>query len=216
MRWDTSRVSAEERVDAIAGLVGELDLHCTLHHERVDTSVHARLEAGALGAVSTFTYAGSGLRMVQTRRQARSAPEVVAVAVQGRRPGGLAQHQHQRLVQPGELFLVDHTSAYDYRWHGDGGAVSINVPLDALGLPVELVRRAGHQLAASPLRDLVTDHVQRVNGDATRLAADAGAPALGRATLELVRALVLTAASARSAEDRIVAAPDRRSSPRPG
>ncbi|WP_433782597.1 hypothetical protein ACQPX6_22335 [Actinomycetospora sp. CA-101289] len=194
-------MAADERVDAIAGLIGELDLHCTLHHERVDTSVHARLEAEALGAVSAFTYAGSGLRMVQSRRQARSAPEVVAVAVQGRRPGVLLQHQRQRMLQPGELFLIDHTSAYDYQWHGDGGATSLGIPLDALGLPVELVRRAGHQLAASPLRDLVTDHVQRVNADVTRLGSDAGSPALGRATLELVRALVLTAASTRSTDE---------------
>jgi AraC-like protein len=201
MRWDTSRVPARERVDAIAGLVGELDIRCTLHHERNDTSVHARLEAAALGAVSAFTYSGSGLRMVQSRRKARSAPEVVAVAVQGRRPGGLAQHGDQRLLRPGELFLIDHTSTYDYRWHGDGGAASIDVPLDVLGLPVELVRRAGRQPAASPLRDLVKNHVRRVNADLTRLAADPGAAALGRATLDLVRALVLTAASTGPADD---------------
>ena len=72
-----------------------------------------------------------------------------------------------------------------------------------LGLPVELVRRTGHQLAVSPLRDLVTDHRQRVNADVTRLVADAGAPALGRATLELVRALVLAAGSTRSLDGYI-------------
>jgi hypothetical protein len=197
MWWDTSRVAAGQRVDAIAALIGELGIDCSVTHERSDTTVHARLQAEHLGAVGTFTYAGSGIRMVQPGGTARAAPEVLAVAVQGRGPGVLVQHERRRLLRPGDLVLIDHTSAYDYRWHGDGGADSVNIPLEGLGLPVELVRRACVQVVASPLRALVTGHIRRLSADAARLAGDAGAGALGEATIELVRALVMTAAAGR-------------------
>jgi hypothetical protein len=195
MRWDTSAVPLDRRVDAIAGLVGELGIGATVRHERHGPALHARLHAETVGPVATFAYAGSGIRMVQTERRARTGPEALAVAVQGRRPGALAQHDHRRLLRPGELLLIDHTGAYDYAWRGDGGAHSVTIALDRLGLPMETVRRACRQVAASPLCGLVAEHVARLVADAARLAGDAGAVSLGEATVELVRALVLTAAS---------------------
>lgn len=196
MLLDTAGIPAGERVDVVASAVADLGIGCSVSHER-DAAVYARLEVQAFGVASTFTYAGSGIRMAQTERQTRvAASEVLAVAVQGRRPGAYTQYERQTWLRPGDLLLIDHTAPYDYRWHGDGGAASVNVSLDELGLPVETVRRAAVQLAASPLLAAVGTHVRAMCSDATRLAADPGALHLGAATLELVRALVITAAAA--------------------
>ena len=65
---------------------------------------------------------------------------------------------------------------------------------DQLGLPVDVVRRAVPRLRASPLHGLVRTHLEQVCNRAVEFAADAGGAALGTATVELVRALIVSAA----------------------
>ena len=77
---------------------------------------------------------------------------------------------------------------------GRGGSRAFQVPYDQLGLPVDVVRAAGPRLRASPLYELVRDHLVRLAGLADVMAADPGAAALGTATTELVRALLVSAA----------------------
>ncbi|SNS09416.1 AraC-type DNA-binding protein [Geodermatophilus saharensis] len=79
--------------------------------------------------------------------------------------------------------------------HRGGGSRALLVPLDRLGLPADVVRRAAPRLRASPLHGLVRAHLQRIADDAAGLSADPGAAALGAATVELVRALLVSAAT---------------------
>lgn len=57
-----------------------------------------------------------------------------------------------------------------------------------------MVRAGAPRLRSSPLHDLVRDHLEGMARAADRLAADPGAAALGSATVELVRALLVSAA----------------------
>jgi AraC-like DNA-binding protein len=71
---------------------------------------------------------------------------------------------------------------------------AFQVPYDQLRLPADVVRAAGPRLRASPLYELVHDHLVRLAGLADVMAADPGAAAAGTATTELVRALLVSAA----------------------
>ena len=193
MLLDTSEISPNARADVIADVISRLGIDCSVEQERDSPRVHARLDAHVLGDTSTFTYAGSGIRMIQTARV--GAAGVVAVAVQGRRAGILRQYGRQSIVLPGALLVIDRASPFDYRWHGDGGAMAVNVPVGELGLPDDALRRAADRLPTSPLHDLVRQHIRSVCTDAARLVGEPGAAEVGRATLVLVRALVATAAA---------------------
>lgn len=73
-----------------------------------------------------------------------------------------------------------------------GAARDLRIDLDELGVPAQTVRVAATRLRTSPLYPLVRNHVGYVLVEAPALAQPAAA-ALGATTVELVRALVLSA-----------------------
>jgi len=77
---------------------------------------------------------------------------------------------------------------------------ALHLDLDDLGLPLDVVRAAVGELRSSPLYPLVRDHVVRVRAHARTLS-DSAAADLGRASVRLVRALVLSAAEQARAPD---------------
>jgi AraC-like DNA-binding protein len=89
---------------------------------------------------------------------------------------------------------VDLSAPYDFSWSGDGAAGCVQIPIDELGLPVDVIRRAVGNVRVSPLYRLVRHHVAQLAADADRICADPGAPALGAASIELARALLVSAA----------------------
>lgn len=97
-------------------------------------------------------------------------------------------------MQGRDLMLVDLTAPYAFGCSVGGGSRSLMVPHEQLALPVDVIRRAVPRLRASPLHDLVRTHPEQVCGRAEELADDAGALALGTATAELVRAVIVSAA----------------------
>jgi AraC-like DNA-binding protein len=101
-------------------------------------------------------------------------------------------HARMHLWQYGEanLFTADATGFRP----GDGGSRAFQIPYDVLGLPEDLVRAAAPRLAASPLHDLVHEYLRRLAASAGELAGSAAAASVGRATVELVRALLISAA----------------------
>ena len=77
---------------------------------------------------------------------------------------------------------------------------ALHLDLDDLGLPLDVVRAAARELRSSPLYPLVRDHVVRVRAH-VRTLSDSAAADLGRASVRLVRALVLSAAEQARALD---------------
>jgi len=83
---------------------------------------------------------------------------------------------------------------------GAGAPHAFHVDVDELGLPEDVVRAAARDLPSSPLYPLVRDHIARVTAGAPT--EGAAAADLGRASVRLVRALILSAAEqARGLDD---------------
>ncbi|GAA1745113.1 helix-turn-helix domain-containing protein [Luedemannella helvata] len=192
---DTADLPATDRVDAVYTAMMYASAPCYVVHEEPQRGVRTRICVWDLGAANIFTTASTGIRLLRTPRLARrgDAP-VLALSVQQAADGRHEQLGRQQIVAPGELMAVDLSAPYDFSWSGDGAAGCVQFPLDQLGLPVDLVRRAAANLRASPLYDLVTNHVAHLTRDADRISTDLAAPALGTATIELARALLVSAA----------------------
>jgi AraC-like DNA-binding protein len=122
----------------------------------------------------------------------RSATEVVMVGVRFRCAPGLLgrplrhwQLGRARLIYPG---LASASGA-------DAGDLSaravVVVPAADLGLPAEVIRRAMQTLSDDlPVYGLLQEHVARVFRDAGEISRSGAGAMVGRATIELVRALV--------------------------
>jgi AraC-like DNA-binding protein len=198
---DTSVIPAHDRVEAVFAAMTQASAPCYVIHEDPGGDVHARMGLWELGNANIFTTRASGIRLRRTPRQAKQdVMPVVALSVQQRAAGRHEQLARQEIVAPGELMAVDLSAPYDFSWSGHGAAGCVQIPIDELGLPVDVIRRAVGNVRASPLYRLVAQHVAHLVADADRLGADPAAPALGAASVELARALLVSAAHVDSSE----------------
>ncbi len=192
---DTTALPRADRAEAFRVAMEEASAACRVELREDPADVQARLEVFPYGTALLLATDATRFGMVRSRRHvARDGAPLVALAFQHRGRGEYHQLGHEQVVQGRDLMLVDMATPYGFGCAAGGGSRALLVPLDQLGLPVEVVRRATPRLRASPLHDLVRAHLQHVADRAAGLSADPGAAALGAATVELVRALVVSAA----------------------
>ncbi|MET8653611.1 helix-turn-helix domain-containing protein [Nocardia aurea] len=152
------------------------------------------MEVWSYGEASIFRSDMTGYRLLRSSRQVKAGPaEVLAIAVQLSSVGYNEQFGVQQVLPAGDLFVVDLNTPYDYRLPGFGASTCLHVPIEAVGLPYEVVREAATRLAASPLHTLVTAHIGELTRQAERLSADPSAAVLGDTGIELTRALLASA-----------------------
>ncbi|MFD5326453.1 helix-turn-helix domain-containing protein [Streptomyces sp. NPDC127092] len=195
---DLKTVEPRERADLFHHTLTDARVPNHVVHEEPDTGIHARMEAWRVGDLDLFSTRNSGFEVRRTERHVRHhrSHPVVAVSLQ---PEGLHRAEvagRRRLLGPDDICVFHELSARVYGWSGDGSSQAIMFDMDRLGVPVDTVVKASLQLRASPLYDLVLQHLRGVWRDPGRLEADPGAPALASATTDLVRALLLSAAHA--------------------
>ena len=160
---DTTRIPARDRIEAVYAAMMQASAPCYVIHEDPDGDVHARMGLWALGDATIFTTSASGIRLLRTATQAKQdVIPVVALSVQQQSVGRHEQLGLQRVVAPGELMAVDLSAPYDFSWSGDGAAGCVQIPVDRLGLPVDLIRRAAGNLPSSPLYHLVAGYAAHV------------------------------------------------------
>ncbi|WP_089154604.1 helix-turn-helix domain-containing protein [Micromonospora sp. NBS 11-29] len=192
---DTSHLPAVDRVEAVHTAMMYASAPCHVLHEDPDGEVHARMEVWDLGNTNVFTHRSSGIRLLRTAKLARQdGMPVIALSVQQRADGRIEQRGRQRVVPPGELLVVDLSGAYDFSWSGDGAAGCLQIPYDQLGLPLDVVRRAAFEVAASPLYRLVTGHIAQLAADPAGITDDAASATVAAASIDLARALLVSAA----------------------
>ncbi|MGY1692029.1 helix-turn-helix domain-containing protein [Geodermatophilus sp. SYSU D01105] len=192
---DTAALAPEERADAFRAAFGQASVPCRIEHLGPTRELRTRMHLWHYGEANLFTTDSSGFRLVRDDRHVRmESTPVVALAVQSRGVGEFSQFGTDRLVGAGELMVNDLAEPYAFSWSGTGGSRAFQVPAERLGVPAAVVRAAAPRLRASPLHDLVRDHLVRLTRDADRIAGDPGAAAVGTATTELVRALLVSAA----------------------
>jgi len=194
---DTRDLPRADRAEAFRVAMQEASVPCRVEHRQPVEQLHARMHLFPLGRASVFNTDASAFGLTRTPRHVRrESPAVVALAFQAAGRGEFAQLGHEQLVQGPDLMLVDLTAPYSFGCAVGGGSRSFQVLHEQLALPVDVVRRAAPRLRASPLHALVRTHLEQVCTRAADFSADPGATALGTATVELVRALVVSAAGA--------------------
>jgi AraC-like DNA-binding protein len=137
----------------------------------------------------------TGNSLLRTPKIARAATEqVIALAVPVTGQNRLRWDREEQLLGPRDMLLVDMASPYEYGWHGSGSSYAFQVGYERLGLPMDTIRAARPKLAATPLYSMTRDHILNLTTRAGELSADPAASQLGAATVELMRAVIVSAA----------------------
>ncbi|WP_222195343.1 helix-turn-helix domain-containing protein [Modestobacter italicus] len=192
---DTHDLPRADRVEAFRVAMQEASVPCRVDHRTPPERMYARMHLFPLGRASVFNTDASAFGLIRTARHVRrESPAVVVLAFQAEGRGEFSQLGHEQLVQGRDLMLVDLTAPYSFGCSVGGGSRSFQVLHDQLGLPVDVVRRASPRLRASRLHGLVRTHLGQVCTRAGELSGDPGATTLGTATVELLRALIVSAA----------------------
>jgi AraC-like DNA-binding protein len=143
----------------------------------------------------------TGSRIVRNARQARlQVVPTILLSTQEQGDAYVAQFGSSDLLRGG-LICTDLTAPYEFTCPAGARGVALQIPVEELALPMDVIRRAQRRLAASPMSGLVRRHIADVARDADRLATDPGAVALGAASVELARALLASAAQDARARD---------------
>ncbi|WP_336921925.1 helix-turn-helix domain-containing protein [Aquipuribacter sp. SD81] len=191
---DTRSLPAADRAPAYQEAVSA---NCTrsLASFEDESGFHARCHVQQLGAAKVFTIDALGMTLRRSARTARGMNDCpVAVALPMRTTNRLERGRDDRQTFGArDLMLVDLSSPYVYGWSGAGASYALHVELDELAVPMDAVRRASERLESSPLYGLVRDHVHRVMTTAEELAAAGAGAEVGAASVELIRALVVSA-----------------------
>ncbi|CAM5451464.1 Helix-turn-helix domain-containing protein OS=Streptomyces alboniger OX=132473 GN=CP975_02620 PE=4 SV=1 [Streptomyces alboniger] len=193
---DLSTVAPRERAEAFRHALTDSLVPNDIAHEEPETGIHARMELWSVGGLDLFSTRNSGFEVRRGERHVRhhrSRP-VVSVSLQPRGTHRAEVAGRRNLLGQDDICVFHELSPRTYGWSGDGSSQSIMFDMDRLGVPVETVVGAAPHLRASPMYDLVLNHLRGVWRDPGRLAADPGAEALATATTGLVRALLLSAA----------------------
>ena len=188
--FDTRDVAPEARRDAVrdAYALAELPRQVNLlSQEAVDAT---RIEGWMFGSLKLFTPESPGLSVI--RDSPSGLDPMIALCIQDRGTGRSTEEHRQQLLMPGELLMVDPTARNEFAV--SGATIAIEVPFDEIGVTVEVARKASTRLAASPLFPLVSHHLLSLRADADQIALSAEAPDVGLATIQLVRALIMSAA----------------------
>jgi AraC-like DNA-binding protein len=203
---DSAQLDGAAPAATVAGLLEDNLVSRVVLHDR-DSPIRVRLEGWEMGRLSLArSQVSGGVSLVRGHRgTVGAASATVSLWVQESGTGRAEQAGVQRLVPRGSMVLTDLTRPYGFSWGcgGTGSGNALRVPLDLLGLPMDVVRRAVPSLQESPLYDLVRRHVQQLARDVERITGDPVLPALAQATVELARAL-LTSAAGPSHETRTV------------
>nr|WP_237421687.1 helix-turn-helix domain-containing protein [Gordonia sp. SID5947] len=158
------------------------------------TEVRSRMDVWTYGDASIFRAEMTGFRLIRTQKQIATGPgEMLAIAMHESCVGEQEQYGIRRTVRPNELMLMDLNSPYDYRLNGIGASRCLHVPIDAVGLPHEVMRSAADRLHASPVAAMMVDYISQLTVHAETLTSSVAARSLGEAGIELVRTLVASA-----------------------
>ncbi|MEE3850250.1 AraC family transcriptional regulator [Gordonia sp. LSe1-13] len=195
MVFNTEALHPSDRVEATCVAMQEQSVPSTVELENAE-QVASRMDVWTYGDTRIFRAEMTGFRLVRTTNQIRSGPgEMLAIAVHENRIGKQEQFGTQRFARPNELMLMDLNSTYDYELKGKlpGASRCLHVPVEAVGLPHEVIRTAADRLAASPIHKMVVAHINELTVRADALSVSGAAQTLGEANIDMVRTLLASA-----------------------
>ena len=198
--YDTASLARHERAEAISTVMREAT-HAAFWEQHPDagTDANLRLESSMLGPVRLLNTRVSPHRAVRTLRLAKAGgPPVIALGVTLRGQGSQSQSGTTFRTVRGALYLLEMSAPFEHERATGTWAQTVHVTGDQLGLPLDLVHRARGGLASSPIYRVMSRHLRELFRNRAALAADPASAQLGVATVDLVRALVASAAHDRT------------------
>lgn len=146
-------------------------------------------------AVLLRSRASVGIRLQRTAQLVRrNTPNSVTFGFQIAGSGFHTQHGLTTEQAEGHLSILDFRFPWHFGLGPDSARGSLVLDVDELGLSTETVRRAAASVRRSPLHGLLHRHLVALTGVADEVPDAQDAAMLGRATVDLARALVATAA----------------------
>jgi len=192
---DTAEYDVRDRVDAVRDTFTAVSVPTDVSLVGTPGQIWARMEFWSLGSSSLFSHASTSFRLRRSRRHlALEGPPLVSLSLQTCGSGRFEQLDRRLLRSGGKLLLCDLSAPYDYGWDGDGGSCAFKVSHELLGLGPAQIRAATLRLEASPLYALARAHLAHLYRYRAELEDEGSGRVLGRSTLELLRALVGSAA----------------------
>ncbi|WP_446223066.1 helix-turn-helix domain-containing protein [Nocardia sp. IBHARD005] len=192
---DSDYFTPADRREAVTAILQEADIGANLQMWDSPAEVVSRHQAWMLGPIALTRSEVSGHQVCRTSRHERSTPsDTLTVTVQN---GQVRRHEQfgaQTLIEPGACEVIDLATAFASGWHGLGGTLCLQLSRERLGISAETVVAAHGRLAASPLYPMVTAQIQHLVAIADQLETDPAAASVGEACLEMVRALLISAA----------------------
>jgi AraC-like DNA-binding protein len=196
MLLDTGDVDPKDRTESLYEAFSLATMPCHVSISDPTGEGFAHVELSTFGPAEMFQMRGTGLTLHRTERHVKAFdyPPMVALAVQRRTSARFQQAGRTVVVGPGDPMMVDLSMPYDFQWDGVGQSAAFQAPYDEVGLPFDVIRAAARRLPSSSLCAVVTDHILRLAKDADSLSADSAAAPLGIATIQMLRALITSAA----------------------
>ena len=192
---DTAKVPAPQRGEAVRENLAAAAAPMHVRFECAPEEVSYRVEFWQLGRARLICSTGyGGMRLLRTPRLvSQNGPELVAVGFQLRGSGFHAQNGHTQDKSPGGLTVLDLARPFECGLSASAVAGNFIIPADDLGVPYDVIHRAQRALHHSPVFDLVSGHITRLVADADKIAEPGDAAMTGRAAIDLVRALIVSA-----------------------
>jgi AraC-like DNA-binding protein len=190
---DTSQIPAADRADAV-----EETLARTVVHVNIDFPEPAGLVGHAaiteVGDLQVCSVRSNATKVERTPRLARDElPPSIFLGVQITGSSLIVQGDREAVLRPGDLAFSDSTVPYTLL---DGEGISqhfFRIPMASLALPYGAIRQLSAVTLSPghPVADLAATYFRRL-GARPDIFAQPGAAAVGRPSIELVRALITT------------------------
>jgi AraC-like DNA-binding protein len=193
--FDTAKLPPPQREQVVRESVAAAVVPMNARFQCAPEEVRYRLKDWQLGRAHLIRSGGfGGLHLGFTQRLARQhGAELVTVGFQLQGSGFHTQNGHTQHKAPGGMAVLEYTLPFEAGVSESSSSGIIVIPAADLALPSDMIRRAAPMLATSPVHSLLWQHLARLSRDADRITQRGDAAMVGRATIELVRALVSSA-----------------------
>jgi AraC-like DNA-binding protein len=190
---DTRQIPEADRADAVRETIASTVVKVNIDFaEESGPSVQGAITD--IGQLRVCSVRSNALKVERTPRLARDdLPPSIFLGVQLAGSSLVVQGDREAVLRPGDLAFSDSTTPYTLL---DGEGIRqhfFSIPMAALALPYDAIR----QLAAvtlspgHPVADLAATYFRRL-GDRPDISTQPGVAAVGRPSIELVRALITT------------------------
>ncbi|WP_433563079.1 helix-turn-helix transcriptional regulator [Nocardia sp. CA-151230] len=195
--FDTATLPSRDRLPGLVAILEQTALRADRELELApgQDAVSARMESWQVGPVTLLRANMPGMSTTRNAAHVRASPtSTLAVSLLPLR-AGRREHEHRRYVsRPGACEVFDYSRPLRFDWSGQDSPIGMFFDADGLDLPGDTIAAATGHLHTSPLHSFLTTQLASMIDRADGLVADAGAEQFGHACIELIRAVLISAA----------------------